>query len=277
MSRLLGALAGLVALLALLVAVPAQWVATHVSDADGFVGLAGPLVGDDEVQDELGATIGQQVAARLALSSTLGPVVSDVLARAATSVADDPRFRTAWDETLRRSHEATLGDGSTAAPDQDQSLRLAVDLAPLADYVVERASRDLPVRVRAPESVVVPITGTPVGEQIDRLRAAPDYARVAWIVLAVAVVVRLALAHRRGAALARLGAGTLVVAGVLWLGVRAAVRLLDERGAGTEPLARAVQDALVARATSSFDDWLLVVAGTGLAALVVGVVLRRRV
>lgn len=276
MSRLLGALAGLVALLALLVAVPAQWVATHVSDADGFVDLTGPLLGDERVQAELGATIGQQVAARLALSSTIGPVVSDVLARAATSVADDPQFRAAWDETLRRSHEATLG-GSDAAPDQDQSLRLAVDLAPLADYVVDRASGDLPVTVRTPGTVVVPITGADVGEQIDRLRAAPDYARIAWIVLAVAVVVRLALAHRRGAALARLGAGTLVVAGVLWLAARAGGRLLDERGTAGEPLARAVQDALVDRATASFDGWLLVVAGAGLAALVVGVVLRRRV
>lgn len=277
MSRFLGALAGLVALLALLVAVPAQWVATHVSDADGFADLAGPLVTEPEVETELAAVISEQVTARLALSSTLGPIVADVLARAATTVVGDPEFQAAWEDTLRRSHEATLGGDGEAAPDQGQSLRLAVDLAPLARYVVDKASGQLPVTVRAPETVVVPITGEQVGEQIDLLRSAPDYARVAWIVLAAAVVVRLALAHRRGAALARLGVGALVAAGLLWLAVRAAGRLLDERAGSAEPLARAVQDALVARSTASFDDWLLVVAGAGLAAVVVGVVLRRRV
>lgn len=277
MSRFLGALAGLVALLALLVAVPAQWVATHVSDADGFTELAGPLVTEPEVEDELARVISEQVTARLALSATLGPVVADVLSRAAGSVVDDPQFRTAWEDTLRRSHEATLGGPDATTPDQGQSLRLAVDLGPLARYVVDRASGQLPVTVPAPETVVVPITSEQVGEQIDLLRAAPDYARVAWIVLVAAVVVRLALARRRGAALARLGVGALVAAGVLWLAVRAAGRLLRERGDAAEPLARAVQDALVARATASFDDWLLVVAGAGLAALVVGVVLRRRV
>lgn len=276
MSRFVGALAGLVALLALLVAVPAQWVATHVSDADGFSDLAGPLVAEPEVETELSQVISEQVTARLALSPTLGPIVADVLARAATSVVGDPEFRTAWEDTLRRSHEATLG-GADAAPDQDQSLRLAVDLAPLARYVVDTASGQLPVTVRAPETVVVPITSEQVGEQIDLLRSAPDYARVAWIVLAAAVVVRLALARRRGAALARLGVGALVAAGLLWLAVRAAGRLLDERAGSAEPLARAVQDALVARSTASFDDWLLVVAGAGLAAVVVGVVLRRKV
>ncbi|TCI96844.1 hypothetical protein [Aeromicrobium sp. IC_218] len=276
MSRFVGALAGLVALLVLLVAVPAQWVATHVSDADGFADLAGPLVAEPEVRTELSQVISEQVTARLALSPTLGPVVADVLARAATTVVDDPAFRTAWEDTLRRSHEATLG-GADAAPDQGQSLRLAVDLAPLARYVVDKASGQLPVTVRAPETVVVPITSEQVGEQIDLLRSAPDYARVAWIVLVAAVVVRLALARRRGAALARLGVGALVAAGVLWLAVRAAGRLLQERGDAAEPLARAVQDALVARSTASFDDWLLVVAGAGLAAVVVGVVLRRKV
>ncbi len=277
MSRFVGALAGLVALLALLVAVPAQWVATHVSDADGFTALTGPLVEEPAVRTELSDVISQQVTARLALSPTLGPVVADVLSRAATTVVDDPEFRTAWEDTLRRSHEATLGDAAADAATQDQSLRLAVDLAPLARYVVDRASGQLPVTVRAPGTVVVPITGDQVGEQIDRLRAAPDYARIAWIVLAAAVVVRLALAHRRGAALARLGVGALVAAGLLWLAVRAAGRVLQERSDASEPLARAVQDALVARSTESFDDWLLVVAGAGLAALVVGVVLRRRV
>ncbi|WP_019144433.1 hypothetical protein [Aeromicrobium massiliense] len=277
MSRFLGALAGLVALIALLVAVPAQWVATHVTDADGFTELAGPLVTEPEVEDELARVISEQVTARLALSATLGPVVADVLSRAAGSVVDDPQFRTAWEDTLRRSHEATLGDPDAAAPDQGQSLRLAVDLGPLARYVVDRASGQLPVTVPAPETVVVPITSEQVGEQIDLVRAAPDYARVAWVVLAAAVVVRLALARRRGAALARLGVGALAVAGVLWLAVRGAGRLLRERGDAAEPLARAVQDALVTRATASFNDWLLVVAGAGLAAVVVGVVLRRRV
>lgn len=275
MTRLLGALAGLVALGALLVAVPAQWVATHVSDADGFAELTGPLLDDPAVQDELGRAIGEQVSARVTLPGGLDRVVADVLARATTASADDPELRAAWDETLRRSHDATLGGGADV-PDQGQSLRLAVDLAPLARYVVSRSTADLPVRVPTPDSVVVPITSMPVGEHLDRLRAAPDYARVAWIVLAAAVVVRLALSHRRGAALARLGAGALVVTGALWLAARAAARFAQERGPA-EPLARTVQDALVARSTESFDAWLLVVAGAGVAAVVVGLVLRRRV
>ncbi len=276
MTRLLGALAGVVAMLALLVAVPAQWVATHLSDADGFVGLAGPIIDDPDVRTGLGSAIGQQVAARVGLSDRLGPVVEDVLARATTSVADDPAFRSAWEDTMRRSHEATLGDPTGVDPEQDQSLRLAVDLAPLARYVVESATADLPVSVPTPEAVVVPITGAPAGEQLDLVRSAPDYALTAWIVLAVAVVVRLALSGRRGAALARLGAGTLGVAGLLWLAARGAGRVAESAGTASDPFAETVRDALLERCTSSFDASLLVVAVVGAVALVGGLVLRRR-
>jgi hypothetical protein len=268
MRRLLSGLSVVVFVLALAAALPASWVASHVSDEDGFVAFAGPLAEDAEVQDAVAAYVAEELVVRAGVPEVVQPTVTRALARAARSTTTASGFREAWDETQRRSHRASLGDGEGVGAEGP----VVVNLAPLAAFLAGRVEAIASVRLDTPDTLPVTLTAEPQVEAVEAVRAAPDLTRFAAVVAVVSALLALLVSRRRSGTLAALGASAVAVAGALWLAAELAVPRLVERTGSTSELAGSLQQVLAARAVDSFEGRLVVVAITGAAVVVVGLV-----
>jgi hypothetical protein len=263
MRGLLAFLAGVVAVVALAVALPAAWVAASVADEDGFVALARDVTTTRAVQDSAADLLTQRLADRAGLPPQLAATGRDVLERAADRVLADRGVAAAWQETLRLTHRALLDDPASRSGRVDVPL----DLAPLARLVAERSDG----LVTAPETLVVELDGGPSAETLRVVDDSPRTALVAGAVAAVAALVALSAARRRGAALVLLGLGAVAVAGADAVLARLARDRAVEGSAGSgleADLLRALADVAV----TSFDGWLVWSALAGGVVVVLGVV-----
>lgn len=261
MRAVLAALAWLVAVVAGGIALTTGWVATHVTSEDGWVQLTESFATDptlekalvDQVTDELAGSRVPQI---------VRPAVREGVAAAARRAVEDPGWTTAWRESQRRSHALVLH--------ADDSGRLTVDVAPMADYVLDRLTGDLPIPVSAPDRVLVPLDSDVEPSTFERVRQAPDVALAATVVTVIASLVVLLAARRRARALVALGVGGLVVAGaVLALGDVVLPTLADQSSAPTA-FARSVTELLADRVSDSLRGWVLVTAAVSLAVSLVG-------
>lgn len=264
MRGFLAFLALLVAVLATVVALPAAWVAQHVTDESGFVSSARSVTDSDAVRDATTDVVAERLAAGSGLPDGVADSVAGVVGEAADRALAGTDTRRAWEETLRRTHQRVL------APDATPSDTLPLDLTPLAELVAQRTDG----LVQAPSEVVVDLPGGPEQSTVDAVRRAPDVALVAGVTAAVAALVALLAARRRAGVLLALGVG-IAVAAAADAGL---ARVLRDRGveearaqadvAAQADLARAFLDVGV----SSFDVWLVWAALAGGVVAVLGVV-----
>lgn len=250
----------LVAMTAIALSLPLAWVATTIADEDGYVSFTAPFATDAELQDALTDTIADQ------LVDSSGVVVGEdalrrLVAAALGRLADDPDYPAAWRESQRSSHRATFEDR--------EERRIVVDLAPFVQLVADDLA-DLPSFAAPPEELLVPVTREVDSEVIDAVRASPSRAVAGLVVAVVATAGSLLLARRRGTALGFWGLGVAVV-GIAYMLVtnEGGSDLLRGDAAGSE-VARTMQELLLARAVSSFDDWTLGAVVVGGVAAVLG-------
>lgn len=264
MRGTLATLAGLVAVVALAVALPATWTSTYLEDEDGFVSLARDVTGTEAVRASAAALVAERLVEQVGLPPQLAESGREVLEQAAERALADRGVTAAWEETLRRTHAAALAD--PPAGDAD-STTVPLDVAPLAALVADRTEG----LVQAPDELVVELAGGPSANTLRAVDASPRVALVASLVAAGAAAVALLAARRRSTTLVWLGLGAVVAAGL----DAALARLLRhqvvaESGAGglQSDLVRALADV----GLRSFDTWLVWTALGAAVAVVVGVV-----
>jgi hypothetical protein len=261
-----------VAVVAAVITVPALWVATHVAEEDGYVAFTRSFVDDTEFRNAIIATITDDVATRSGMPTSLKPVVERALREVATRTAERPGFAEAWEESARRTHRLTFG------PDADTD-RMTADIGPIASFVGEQVTRDLPVRVQTPDKLLVPVYDAPDREVLEQVEKTPDRSRVGLLVVGVASLLCLLFARRRINAVVGLGAGAVITGGVLLAGTGLALPEVLDRTPARTPFAREMRDLLVDRASDSLNQWLmwfLVIGGVVLVLAVLGRALPRR-
>lgn len=270
MRSFLSFLFGVCAVLATLVTVPAMWVSHNIANENGYVAFAEPIARDAQFHGDLADALSETLVQRSELRSDLKPVAKQAIARIANKVSDEPGFVTAWDETQRQSHKIMLGDPRDLPPELDASPSFAIDLAPLGKFVVDRVNKDLPFQIPAVDQAVVAVNGAPQAQTLDRIRQTPTYARNGLIAVGVFGGLALAFARRRSVAVAWLGLGAVVAAGLLKVAAVVGVPEVLDRNTAPSPFAKALLDVFVDRANASFDHWLVVLAAGGALATVVG-------
>lgn len=267
MRRLLATVFGIVAMLAAIVTLPLAWVADNVADEDGYVAFTSPMGTDPELQKAFSAYLGDYFVREGGLPSALQPTATSVLSAAAENTANAPGFTEAWEKSQRRSHRLMFG------PDANQD-RLAIDLGPLAAFVVDNVGDRLPVALPKPGTIVLQVNDESQREAFDQVSATKDRSTIGWIVVAAAVGLALLFARRRSIALAWLGAGAIGVALVLRVVTSYGVPNILEKTPAPSEFARTLQKLLADRAADSLGQWLLWLAVAGAVAVVGGVLLR---
>lgn len=267
MRRLLATGCVVIAMLAAIVTLPLAWVASNIADEDGYVAFTSPMGSDPELQKAFAAYLTDYFVREQGLPSAVQSTAATVLAGAAANTANAPGFTEAWEKSQRRSHRLMFG------PNADQD-RLAVDLGPLADFVVDRAATGLPVALPKPGKIVLQVNNESQREAIDQIQATKDRSQVGWIVVAFAAALSLLFAKRRSTGLAWLGAGAVGVAFVLKAVTSYGVPNILDKTPAPSGFARTLQKLLADRAADSLGQWLLWLAIAGVAAIVAGVLLR---
>ena len=260
-------LCGLVAVVATLVALPTAWVGVNVADEDGYVAFSAPLATDAEMHEAVAGGIAAEVVGGAGVPDELTPTLAGIFEDSASRLSEDPGFDSAWVETQRLAHRSVFaaGDGDAAA---------GVDLAPLAQFLVDDAAGSLPIDLDVPDSLVVELEQQPSERQLELLRDTRGLAGAATGVAVVAAGASLMLARRRSTVVLWLGLGVLAVAALLAVASWVLMpELVEDLGARSE-VERAFQELLADRAAESFAGWLLWVAIGGAVAVAVGLVTR---
>jgi hypothetical protein len=252
---------GVLAFVAALITVPTMWVSSHVAEEDGYVRLSSKLARDSQLQGAFAAYLSNELVARKVLPASLESTVTVELSRVAARETNTPGFVRAWDTTQRRFHRSAFADNSRP---------LAVDIGPLGQFVATRVSDEVPVTLKVPGSLTVPVGDSKDHEAVARVKETEDVSRLGLIVVVVASLGAVFIAWRRSTAVMWLGVGAVAVAALLWVGSNvAAPRILDHTEAPSE-FARTLQKLLVDRATASLDAWLLWIAAGGAVVAVAG-------
>lgn len=278
MRTLFAALCGLVAAALLPLSVTSVWTDAVIGDTDRYVQTVAPLSDDEVVREAAAVELERQalrvvenasplLARREATKRLIGEVVQGAV--------HGPAFKTAWEQANRSAHQQVLEVLEGDAPVDDRG-GVSIDLGAVLDSIVT----SLVEQGLLTDAVQLPQVQAPVEvldadrlAQARRVYVALDrlgfWLPVAWVVLVLLTVM---LAHRRLVATVRLAVGSLLMLGVLALGLWwARTALTDDL---TNPaLARAVWDVLVAslwhaiEAVAAFTAVVAVAAGLGLLAL----------
>lgn len=283
MRTLFSALFAIVAIVLTPVAVTAAWMDQQVVSEQGFVELAGPLGADQEFQSSLADALSEHLAAQTGLPPELNALVKPVIAKTVESVSTLPGYPEAWDESLRRSHQLTLGDQSApvksgqvdgagakgAAVDEG----LTLDIGPIVSLAVSSFSEATGFDAEAPGAVPVEVGTGSEREFVHQLeRVASVWLPIA-VVAGIAAIVALLAARVRSTTLALMGLGTGIGGAALWLLTENYRAFVPDQGGGTE-IARLFRDSLLALAADSYSAWSMFLAAGGAAVFVIGILAR---
>lgn len=271
----------LAAFLVLLVAglmVPAStagwWLRDTVVPRDAYVDTVAPLAQDPDVQDAVRAKLVAETTDSLGVVPPgIADRVEPLVRRAATAVVEGPAFEKAWKKSNRAAHKQLVGalSGGSESVRANADSTVELRLGPLSAAVRKEVDKaGLPFAGAIPESdTTYPIGSTEdLGRSQTAFRLFKEYGRALPLVTAVLLLLGLALARRRGPALAGTAVVALLGLGALWL----ALGTLRERY--LQALPRAVPDPAGAAYFDTLTDPLYslmtVVAAGSAVALVVG-------
>ncbi len=253
--------AGLVAVVVAIVTVPMFWVSTHVVDEDGYVTFSSSLATDDDLQAAVAAYLADDFVQRGLVPAPLQDTAAGVLTSVAQAAANQPGFVAAWDETQRSLHRSAFDDGSGP---------LTVRLQPLGRFVADRAGDRLPVSLDVSTDLEAPVGTAADRSRLQQLERAQTYSLLGLMIVLAGAALCLVVARRRTLAVAGLGLGALVVAGVLRVATEIVAPQAVDRAEGLSSFAQQVQKLLVERAADSLSVWLEQIALVGAVALVAG-------
>jgi hypothetical protein len=253
--------AGLVALVAALVTVPLLWVSANVADEDGYVTFSSRLATDEELQSAFADYLADDFVSRGLLPERLQEAASSAMTVVARSTSNRPGFVSAWEDTQRSFHTSAF-DGGTGP--------LTVQVAPMAEFLTGRLGDLLPVSLAVPADLVVPVGTEQDRTQVARLDQSRTFGLLGLLVVVIAVAASFFAARSRPLAIAGLGLGAIVVAGVLRVASSVLAPEVLDRTEGQTGFARTLQKLLADRASDSLAGWLTSIAVCGAVAVVVG-------
>ncbi|RYU10844.1 hypothetical protein [Nocardioides iriomotensis] len=250
------------------------WLRDTVVPRNAYVDTVAPLAQDPDVQDAVRAKLVNETTDSLGV---IPPAIADrvepLVRRAAASVVEGPAFEKAWKESNRAAHKQLVGalSGETDSVGVRAGSTVELRLGPLGAAVRQEVDKaGLPFGGAIPETdTTYPIGSTDdLGRSQTAFRLFKEYGRGLPIVTAVLLVLGLALARRRGSALAGTAVVALIGLGGLWLALGSArERYLDALPAAVPDTAGgAYFDVL----TASLYSLMTVVAAGSAVALVVG-------
>jgi hypothetical protein len=263
--RTLGSgLAVLVAIVAMVVALPALWTHERIVDRAGFVAFVEPMARDRQIQDLIADELTRQITDQTSAPEFL-------VAPATRQYTRSDLFPPDFADVLGQQHDFLFTEPTT---DEQRSNVLELDLTAMVNRVVQRFGLPSSVRVDGPIRI-------PLGESQRSGLEAGRYARpgdqitrTGWLAVAVAVIaglLALVLARRRGVTLAMLGVGAVVSGAVSW-GATGLLRdrALDEfSGADSSP--RQVARIILDRAADDLQHTALITGGVGIAVVALGI------
>jgi hypothetical protein len=247
----------LLATVALAVAVPACWAQRNLIDVDGYVALARSSAQDPALQKAMAAELTRQ---DLTDAHKSGQTVRDADVRAADAAfTADPSFPDQFAKVNRLDHQWFFTD--LAQQDNDLANR---DVSPM-------------LSVYTPSSVAVPVSG----DSTTTLRPGQLRPLATWgpwvsigtvVVAAVAALLTLATARRRGRALAALGVSALLVGGGGWAALEIGRHYIDNALNQTTGDVHTIAGVMIANAEASLHQWLNLTLAAGVALVVLGLI-----
>jgi hypothetical protein len=259
----------LVATSALAVAVPSGWAERNVIDADGYSALAQSAAHDRKLQGAMAAELAAQLGTLARNRGYRGD--SGVVLGAATAYTAGPSFPGQFADANRVAHRWLFTDSARATDEGWQ-----IDLTPmLADTSFKQTLSALNVNV--PQSVTVPVTSD-TAEAIRPGELKPLATWWPWVSIgsllltAVAALLTLAFARRRGKALAALGVSALLVGGAGWAALAIGRGYIDDALNRTTGNVRTIADVMVTHAIGDLHQWLNLTLAAGGVLVVFGVI-----
>ncbi|MEA5453244.1 hypothetical protein SPF06_00780 [Sinomonas sp. JGH33] len=266
MRTVLSALSVLLAVVLTAVAMPALWLERNVSDESGFVKLLEPMAKDADLQSTLVANLDTAVLSSAGVPEAVRPLARQAIQHVADGLVSDPGFPQAWTETLKASHRLnfTPGVASTNA--------FELELRPMADLFASKLGAAIGVQLSGPRTLGVQV-GTP--QQRSWLTSAQDLAGLSQplaLGAALALLLGLLFARRRGVPLAWAGLCLMVTAAVFQIGT-GIVPLFASVQASSGSMSSTFGARAAELAVDSFEPWIGGLALVGAALLVVGALL----
>jgi hypothetical protein len=247
----------LVATAALAVAVPAGWAQRNLIDADGYVALARAAAHDPALQNAMASELTSQV---LTTARKRGINVNEVEVRAqAKAYTADSSFPNEFANANRAQHEWLFTDATQQNADQ-----LSFDMGQTMGF-------DVPSSVTVPVSADSTTTVRP-GQLRPLATWGPWVSLGAAVLAGVAAFLTLAVAGKRGRALAALGVSALLVGGGGWAALEVCRRYIGNALNQTTGNVRTIADVMVANAEAGLHHWLNLTLAAGGALVVFGVI-----
>ena len=257
--------------IALAAAIPAMWAQKNVVDESGYVSLAQQAAAERPLQDAMAAELTDQLVDLAANSGY--DVSANLLSGAATAYTRSPAFPGQFGTANRIVHRWMFTDTGAQS---DESGRWEVDLSPmLADSSFQQTLRDF--GIQPPSTLRVPLTESAPDSvrpgQLRQLATWGPWASVgAAIVAGVFALLTVAVAKKRGKALAALGVSALLVGASGWAAIEVGRRYIDDALDRTTGGIREVADVMVGHAIGSLHHWLNLTLAAGGVLVVLGVV-----
>lgn len=266
MRSFVSGLATVVAIVAIIAALPALWIKERVIDPEGFSSTAATMAANKQVQSDMADEIVNQVVA-----GTNGLVPALIVKPIATAYTSSPQFQTDFVDLAAQKH-AWLFDEATPA---EQGKPMELDLTAMVNRVV--ASTGVQVTIPGPITVAI---SSGAGDTLSAgryHRLSTQITQIAYtsvIVAIIAALLALVVGRRRGTILAWLGFGAVLAGAISWGLATLMAQRAKEEVAAADGAARQVAEVTIDGAIGDLTNVALIVGGVGLAVIVVGVVVR---
>ncbi|WP_420041946.1 hypothetical protein [Gordonia sp. MP11Mi] len=254
-----------VAMIAVIIAVPSMWVSQRVVSVDGFAASAGDAARNTEVQDYFA----EKVAASVEQETSV-PLAGAVVEPLARNYTRSEGFVQDFQEIARQQHDWLF---TAPGPDTDTHV-MDVNVTPMVNRVL--ASTNLPTEVAVDRPIYIGIDQHRLTagsmESTGRLVSATSW--IAVTVAAVAAILALLAANRRSTVLGWLGVGVLLAAAGAF-GLAQYIRsLAGDKTADTDEAARRTVEVVADGVSSDLANLSLIVAIAGALVTVAGLLLR---
>ncbi|MGV9827743.1 MULTISPECIES: hypothetical protein [unclassified Gordonia (in: high G+C Gram-positive bacteria)] len=263
MRTFFSALFGLIAMVAIVVAVPSIWITERIVDTDGFTSLIAPVAGDQQVKDYMASQITDQIASQTSLPGTRALV--EPLAQRYT---DSAQFPADFLDVVAQQH-AWLFDEPTGS-----SSTMQLDITKMVNRVI--ASSGIGITINGP--VLIPVsdggTGLQAGSYHDAGRVVTVAGYTSAAVAVVAGLLALLIGRRRGTVLAWLGVGAVLAGVTCWVIAIYYASYVKESISPSSNSAKPVADLVIDTASNQLQHVGLITGLVGAAVVVVGVLAR---
>ncbi|MCF8603321.1 hypothetical protein L5I01_08100 [Gordonia sp. HY442] len=254
-----------IAMIAVIVAVPSMWVSQRVVSADGFTASAGDAARNPEVQDYFA----QKVTASVE-DQTSVPLAGALVKPLARDYTRSDGFVQDFQDIARQQHDWLF---TAPGPDTDTHV-MDVNVTPMVNRVIESASLPVPVTVDRPIYIGIDQHRLTAGSMESTGDLVTSTSWISMIVAIVAAALALLTANRRSTVLAWLGVGVLLAAAGAYAIAQYIRSLAGDKAADTDEAARRTVEVVADGISSDLVAVSLVVGAAGALVVVAGLILR---